>query len=155
MCLLADHPATHDFPTAGSGDEDVKNRLFAGGDVHPLVEWTEDNVMLALKKKGDLLSLFLCFFFVSSMASNLPVDRSPCATASDKYTCPKNKIRGNRKKGSNSKVGRTVVCIFGLKSQLSGKHGVDCLVCVGYSSPHSSVTDKQGSKLFVSARIQV
>lgn len=56
---------------------------------------------------------------------------------------------------SNYEVGRTVLCIFGLKSQLSGRQSVDCLVCVGYSFPHSSVTDKQESKLFVSARMQV
>lgn len=113
-----------------------------------------DNVTLDLKKE-TLLSLCYCFcFYASSMASNLPAVRSPCATAPQKYTSTEQNQRKQEKK-SNYVVGRTVLCIFGLKSQMSGKQSFDCLVCVGYSSPHSSVTYKQGSKLFVSARMQV
>lgn len=102
-----------------------------------------DNVALDLKKKKRIhchFSLvYFCCLLLSSMASNLPADRTPCATAPHKYThlqrtkseeTKKNNKRDQKlkKKESNCEVGRTVLCIFGLESQLSGKQSVDCLV---------------------------
>lgn len=150
-------PATHNPLRQEVGISTFKNRLFVE-DVQPLSEWTEALWQCSARpKKGGLLFLFLlflsllfCCLWLSSMASNFPVDRSPCATASHKYT-----YKRKKKKKSNSEGGRTVLCIFGLKSQLSGKQSVDCLVFVGSYSLPSSVADKRGSKLFESARIRV
>lgn len=79
--------------------------------------------------------LFFCCCCLLSMASDLRVFWCPCATACLKYISRKKK--NNR---GGKKVGRTLFCIFGLKSQLSGKQSSDCLVCLWNIFSFSSVT---------------
>lgn len=79
--------------------------------------------------------LFFCCCCLLSMASDLRVFWCPCATACLKYISRKKK--NNR---GGKKVGRTLFCIFGLKSQLSGKQSSDCLVCLWNTFSFSSVT---------------
>lgn len=73
----------------------LKTALFVG-DVQPLTEWTEALWQCNKKKnkEADSLFHFLCFCLSPAfiMASNLPVERGPCATVPHKYTRLKNKI---------------------------------------------------------------
>lgn len=114
-------------------------------DLQPLAEQDKGSVTTCclssffffLWKKTFFLILF-CFFAVVVFYPWLLISEFSGVLvqlrALNKFVERKKNNRGGKK------VGRTLFCIFGLKSQLSGKQSSDCLVCLWNIFSFSSVT---------------